>query len=122
MPLMDPGANPKRSPPAPSLGRLFANRDYVLTIECYGDVLALYPGGQVYAMTNEANQKNIDEALVQAVLQLVARRHATVRPGESPYRPMLRFQVHPEALRTYIHVYPLFENLHMPMTRENLDS
>ena len=61
-------------------------------------------------------------ALVQAVLQLIARRQATVRSGEAPFRPMLRFQVHPDALRTFFHVYPLFEKLHIPMARENLDS
>ena len=65
---------------------------------------------------------NIDQALVQSVSNAIARRQATVRQGETPYRPILRFQVHPDALRTYYHVYPLFENLRLPMTRENLDS
>jgi len=122
LPFADPRPGPKKAPPAPSVGRLLANRDYLLTIECFGDVAALYPGGQVFAEANGANQKTVDDALVKAVLQLIARRQATVRAGEVPYRPMLRFQIHPEALRTYYHVYPLFENLRIPMTRENLDS
>ena len=98
-----------------------ANRDYIVSIECFGDVVAVYPGGQVYAVGGAAQKVN-DEAVVKAVLQLIARRQATVRPGETPYRPILRFQVHPDALRTYFHIYPLFENLGIPMTRENLDS
>jgi hypothetical protein len=94
----------------------------VLTVECFGDVVAIYPSRQVFSVANGADQNRVDEALVQAVLQLIARRQATVRSGEAPYRPMLRFQVHPEALRTYYHVYPLFENLRLPMARQNLDS
>ena len=64
-------------------------------------------------------------ALVGGALYLCRchlKRFQTVRPGEPPYRPLLRFQVHPDALRSYFHVYPLFENLRLPMTRENLDS
>jgi hypothetical protein len=122
IPFADARPGPKKPAPAPTVGRLLANRDYVLTIECFSDVVALYPSSQLFAVANRAEQSNIDGTLVQAVLQLIARRQATVRAGEAPYRPMLRFQVHPEALRTYFHVYPLFENLRIPMTRENLDS
>jgi hypothetical protein len=122
MPFADTRPGPKKATPAPSVGRLLANRDYLVTIECFGDLAVLYPSGKVFAVANGADQKNVDEALAQAVLQLIARRQATVRVGEVPYRPLLRFQIHPEALRTYYHVYPLFENLRIPMTRENLDS
>ena len=108
-----------RGPP-PSLGRLLANRDYVLTVECFSNVIALYPSSQVFSVANGGQQDSIDAAMVQAVQQLIVRRQATVRAGETPYRPMLRFQVHPDALRTFFHVYPLFEGLHIPMARENL--
>lgn len=112
----------KKDRPPPSLGRLFANRDYVMTIECFANVVALYPSSQVFSAANGPTQDNSDAALVLAVRKLMERRQATVRSGEAPYRPMLRFQVHPDALRTYFHVYPLFEDLHIPMTRENLPS
>jgi hypothetical protein len=114
-----PGA--KKLAALPTVGRLLGNRDYVMTIECFADAVALYPGSRVFAVANRPDQRSADEALVKAVLQLVARRQATVGAGETPYRPLLHFQVHPDALRTYFHVYPLFENLHIPMTRENLD-
>ena len=52
---------------------------------------------------------------------LVDRRQASVRPGEPPYRPLLRFQVHPDGLRGYYFAYPLLERLRIPMSRENLD-
>lgn len=112
----------KKPPPAPSLGRLLGNRDYVITIECFEQAVALFPGNQTFAMMGGAEQKDLDDALVRSVLQLIARRQATVRPGETPYRPILRFQVHPEGLRTYFRVYPLFENLRMTMMRENLEN
>ena len=122
LPVSDQRPGPKKPAPAPTVGRLLANRDYVMTIECFGEVAALYPGRQVFAMAHAHNQKEIDESLVRAVQQLITRRQATVRLGETPYRPMLRFQIHPDALRTYFHVYPLFENMRVPMTRENLGS
>jgi hypothetical protein len=121
LPFVDSRPGPKKAAPAPTIGRLLANKDYIITIECFGDVTAVYPSGQVFKM-NGVNQSGSDDALVRAVTQLIARRQATVRAGDVPYRPMLRFQVHPEAMRTYFHVYPLFENLRIPMARENLDS
>ena len=66
------------------------------------------------------NLQATDQALAQAVGNLIARRQASVRPGEPPYRPLVRFQVSNEGLRTYYHVYPLLEQLRVPMTRENV--
>ena len=59
--------------------------------------------------------------LKEAVEQLIARRQATVRPGEPPYRPLIRFRVHPEGLRAYYLAYPALEGLGVPMTRENVE-
>jgi hypothetical protein len=52
---------------------------------------------------------------------MIARRQATVLPGEPPYRPLLRFQVQPEGLRSYYLAYPLLAPLGVPMARENLE-
>jgi hypothetical protein len=59
--------------------------------------------------------------LAKAVQQLIDRRQATVRPGDPPYRPMIRFRVRPDGLRAYYMAYPALEGLHVPMTRENLE-
>ena len=117
----------KPRPPASAFGRVFGNRDYALTVECFDDLAVLYPSGQTFTMKGnqdlaKSEQTKIDETLVRAVLQLISRRQATVKAGEPPYRPLLRFQVHPDGLRTFLHVYPLLENLRIPMTRENLES
>src|SRR4029077_19928060 len=78
LPFADPRPGPKKPAPAPTVGRLLANRDYVLTLECFSDVVALYPSSQVFAMANRAEQSSIDGTLVKAVLQLISRRQATL--------------------------------------------
>jgi hypothetical protein len=112
------GSDVERKAAAPPTPRIAASKDFVITVECRGEAVTINPGGQVFRWTdkNEAT----DEALVKAVASLVSRRQASVRPGESPYRPVIRFQVSPEGLRTYYHVYPLLEALRLPMTRENV--
>jgi hypothetical protein len=52
---------------------------------------------------------------------MIVRRQSTVRPGEPPYRPMIRFRVRPDGLRSYYLAYPALEALHVPMSRENLE-
>jgi hypothetical protein len=59
--------------------------------------------------------------LLQAVRQLIARRQAGVRPGDPPYRPQVRFLVHPDGLRTYHLAYPALEPLGVPLTRQNYE-
>jgi hypothetical protein len=61
------------------------------------------------------------DQLRRAVHQLIARRQATVRPGESPYRPLIRFLVRPDGLRTYHLAFPALESLRVPMARINLE-
>lgn len=118
------GLGVKASAPTsqPPLGRLVGNRDFVVTLECFDDSVALYPSGQTFDMKISEKAAEIDESLLRAVRNLVSRRQAGVRPGEPPYRPQIRFQVHPDGLRTYFRVYPLLESLRVPMTRENLES
>lgn len=115
-----PGGRGPRLPQRPSsLGSLLANRDYRVTLICTEDALYVLPGGRVYSMTNP--DPDLDRKVVENVVQMIARRQSGVRPGEPPYRPLLRFQVHPAGLRTYYRIYPLFENLKIPMSRENVE-
>ena len=71
-------------------------------------------------MASLASVENGAAGLVQAVQQIIARRQATVRPGEPPYRPMIRFLVQPAGLRSYYTVYPVLQTLGLSMSRENL--
>jgi hypothetical protein len=92
----------------------------VIPIECTANALLLYPGGLRIELTTltQSNPKN--NPLLQAVQQMIARRQALVRPGEPPYRPVIRFLVRADGLRAYYLAYPALESLQVPMTRENL--
>jgi hypothetical protein len=111
--------NSKKPLPAPPLSKLLGNKDFVIIIDCRGDYVTITPGSKTYRWTT-SNLQTTDQALAQTVANLIARRQASVRPGEPPYRPLIRFQVSNEGLRTYYHVYPLLEQLRVPMTRENV--
>jgi hypothetical protein len=114
--------NPQRKPARaipPRPGPLVGNRDWIISIECTADALVLPSSGQHIAITELA--KGGSDRLLEAVQRMIARRQATVRPGEPPYRPMIRFRVRPDGLRSYYLAYPALEALHLPMSRENLD-
>jgi hypothetical protein len=58
--------------------------------------------------------------LVRAVGQLIQRRQATVRPGDLPYRPEVRFLVRPQFERTFLTAYPAQDGLAVPKSRQML--
>ncbi|MCI0681387.1 MAG: hypothetical protein L0Y71_04720 [Gemmataceae bacterium] len=112
----------KKAPARPAaLGRVIGNRDFVITIACYLEGAIVTPGGRTFVWKAKAEAAKTDETLVRAVSQLVASRQATVRTGEPPYRPVLRFLVHEQGRRTYYRVYPLLERLRLPMVREDVE-
>jgi hypothetical protein len=98
------------------------NRDWVIPVECQADSALLIPGRVRFSATALAPTSGTVHPLAQAVQQLIARRQATVAPGDPPYRPRILFQVRPEGLRTYYLAYPLLESLRLPMARENVSA
>ena len=104
------------------MSRLIGNHDYVITLECIAEGVILYPRVELYPINPQANQKVVQQALLRAVQQQIDRRQASVRAGETPYRPMIRLQVRPEGLGTYYWIYPALQDLHVPMTRENIEN
>ena len=111
---------PASKGPPQAIRPVLGNRDFVITIACYGDHVNVYPGGKQFSWQN-GNSATIDQAVVQNVQDLIAGRQKSVRPGEPPYRPMIRFQLAPGGLIRFLHLYPRLEFLQVPMTRENLD-
>ena len=105
--------------PASPLSKMLGNKDFLITIDCYDDRVNVFPGGYSYRWT-ATNIQATDQALTQAVANLIARRQASVRAGEPPYRPIIRFQVYAGGLQNLYHVHPLLEPLRVPMTRENV--
>jgi len=100
---------------------MLGNRNWTIHIDCGPDAVVVVPTGRrlstgtMYAGGDSYGQ------LYEEVRQLIARRQATVRPGEPPYRVQVRFQVRPDGVRAYYLAYPALERLGVPMTRENLD-
>jgi hypothetical protein len=113
--LSAPGGG-KRSPV--TLSGLISNRDWVIAVACEPDAVVLPLTGQRFPLAQLTAKTAGESPLASAVRQLVARRQATVRPGETPYRPLLRFQVAPGGLGTYYLAYPLLDPLQIPMARE----
>jgi hypothetical protein len=107
-----------KKPPAPlRVARLSGDRDYVIFIECRPEDVVLYPSQQSFSVQQLARG---DQAIVQAVKQMVERKQALVRPGELPFRPQVRFLVRPESIRSYHTAYPTLNALGIPQTRQNL--
>ena len=62
-----------------------------------------------------------DNRLARIIRETIARRQATLRPGEAPYRPILRFEVYPDGVRAYFTAFQLLESLQLPMVRHNVE-
>jgi hypothetical protein len=113
----------RNSPRAPvPLGRLIASRDWIIPVECRADSVTVLSTGMQYSLADLRPAAGRTNPLVDAVRQLIDRRQATVRPGEAPYRPVLRFRVWPDGLRSYYAANGLLETLRMPTIRENVET
>jgi hypothetical protein len=111
--------NSKSGVDKPKPFRLTGNRDWIIPIECTPDGLTLPSGVKIAAGALATGDGG--KTLTKAVQDLIARKQATVRDGEPPYRPQVRFLVHPEGLRVYHTAYPILEPLQVPILRQNVD-
>jgi hypothetical protein len=96
------------------------NRDWVIILECRENTVIL-PGGVQKIPASSLGRVNESNPLLVAVKQMIERRQSSVRPGDVPYQPHIRFLVHRDGLRTYYLAYPALESLHVPKTRENVN-
>jgi hypothetical protein len=119
-PLLAPSKNAgSKFAPAP-LGRVLGNRDWILYVECHAEGIVLKYGNKKFSLPALAPPPAGEHELAATVRLLIARKQATVGPGEPSYRPMVRFQVWPDGLRAYYLAYPLLQPLGIPMARENV--
>jgi len=110
---------PARTPPLP-LSRLLGNRDWPIFVECQADVIVVRALALRLPLASLESSDPESWQFIERLQKLITDRQATVLPGEPPYRPLIRFQVYPEGLRTYYLAYPRLEALRLPMTRENV--
>ncbi len=112
-----PKAKPEPTPPP--LARTLGNKDFIITLDCYAEHVTVFPGGTQFRWKSSGDTAT-DTALAKHVANLIARRQASVRPDEPPYRPTIRFQVATEGVQTFLRSYPVLEPLRVPMTKENV--
>jgi len=111
---------PTRRPSVLRPAQISGDRDWVIFVECQNNGLIVYPSRQVIPLSAITREPSTNQLLV--LLQLmIARRQASVRPGELPYRPQVRFLLRPECERTYHTVYPTLETLGAPIFRKTLE-
>ena len=110
----------KTHQPAPLRpARLSGDRDWILYVECKPEGVVIYPT-QLLVPAAALNRPSGSNPLLQTVQHMIDRKQASVRPGEMPYRPEVRFLVRPEAERTYHLAYPTLDALAAPKTSQYL--
>ena len=115
-----PGGKRTTTPPSRPPVRLSGSRDWALSVECTADAVVLPTGERITAKALAAPEGG--KELRSAVEALISRKQATVREGEPPYRPLIRFLVHPDGLRLYHMAYPTLEPLQVPIVRQNVEA
>ncbi len=108
------------SPARPRPIRLIGNRDWIIPIECRADGVVLRNAGQKFTTTSLTG--GAENPLLLTLRQTIARRQATVRPGEPPYRPQLRFLIYPDGLKTYYTALSAVDPLGVTVTRQNVEA
>jgi hypothetical protein len=98
--------------------RISAHRDWIIPVECTAKGARLITAGQSFTLSELQSAAADGNPLLLALRSMINRRQATVRDGETPYRPQIRFLVYPDGLRTYYLAYPALEPLGVPMMHE----
>ncbi len=99
--------------------RLSGDRDWLIYVECKLEGVVIYPTQLLVPATALAHPSG-SNPLMQSIQQLIDRKQASVRPGDPPYRPEVRFLVHSDAGRTYHLAYPMLDGLAAPKTAQDL--
>jgi hypothetical protein len=107
--------------PAPRPVLLTGDRDWIIQVECTAGAVIVHPTRLRIATSTLKEARGGDNPLLRTVQQMIDRRQASVRPGEPPYRPQVRFLVRPDGLRTFHQVYPVLEPLRLPMKRQDIE-
>src|SRR5262249_49482256 len=88
-----PGASPRdaRQPLGPAW--LHGGREFLIYVECQNDRVIVHPFQRRVAVEALSHSPR-HNPLFQTIRAIIARKQATVQPGDKPYRPEIRFLVH----------------------------
>ena len=104
-----------RSSPGRSVDRLLGSRDFIHDgIDVVDAEAILTPPGRAFDFSDPAAVGQ----LVTALKKIADARQGTVRPGESPYRVLIRFRVAWRWCRELLHPLPGHSGTGFPMSRE----
>jgi hypothetical protein len=109
-------------PPIPLRPALLnGDRDWVIYVECLPEEIVLYPSRRHFSVDSLAHSSG-HNPFHRAVRQMIERRQATVAPGDFPYRPEVRFLIHPggDSERTFHLAHPVLAGLPLRARRQNL--
>ncbi|GIW81174.1 MAG: hypothetical protein KatS3mg105_2981 [Gemmatales bacterium] len=109
----------QRGKPLVRPGWLKPDRDWIIVVECKKDEVVLRLTDQHFGLEQLRDGGNM--RLVKAVKELIDARQRMVPPGVPPYRPILRFVVHADALRAYYLAFPALQPLKLPMHRVQVE-
>ena len=119
-PLPELGPRKSQSPTPLRAARLFADRDWVIYVECKFEEISVHPNRLVIPTNLLASDEGV-KRFVQEIEKIIQRKQSTVRPGEPLYRPEVRFLVWPDGLRPYHLSYPALQLAGIKQKRLNLE-
>ncbi|MGF1580551.1 MAG: hypothetical protein ACFCD0_14410 [Gemmataceae bacterium] len=94
-------------------------RDWIIPVVCKETGASVPHLRQRFPTSSFVRSKTV-HPMVQGIYDLIRRRHKRLRPGEPMFRPVIRFEVHPDGLRTFQGASLLLEVLGVAMQRENI--
>ncbi len=119
-PLPELGPRKTKAPAPLRPARLFAERDWVIYVECKFEEILVHPNRLVIPTNLLASDEGIKRFVLE-IEKMIQRKQSTVRQGEPPYRPEVRFLVWPDGLRPYHLCYPALQIEGMKQKRQNLE-
>jgi hypothetical protein len=91
----------------------------VIFVECREQSLVVYPSRLEVPVSALSRASN--DPFQQTIRQMIERKQATVRQGDLPYRPHVRFLVRPQFEQTYYQAFPSLDGLTVPKSRQTLE-
>lgn len=120
-PLPELGPRKNSTPTPLRAARLFADRDWVIYVECKFEEILVHPNRLIIPTSLLASEEGV-KRFVQEIEKIIQRKQSTVRLGEPPYRPEVRFLVWPDGLKPYHLSYPALQLAGIKQKRQNLES
>ena len=120
-PLPELGPRKSSAPTPLRAARLFADRDWVIYVECKFEEILVHPNRLIIPTSLLASEEGV-KRFVQEIEKIIQRKQSTVRSGEPPYRPEVRFLVWPDGLKPYHLSYPALQLAGIKQKRQNLES